>query len=98
MRILDSNLLEQIRDEYREHATPSDLLRRIIQLHAEPCHKLDLIANIRATFALSLNEASPIGGWAADGSGELNDEKLDRFLSEAIDQHRTGWDSKLANQ
>ena len=97
MILFDNDVLEQMREGYRNRVSPCDLLRQMIQLLPSPHHKLDLIGNIRAAFTLSLNEASCIGGWEADGSGELNDAKIDGFLSEAIDRHRSRWDSTTVN-
>jgi hypothetical protein len=98
MVTIDEQTIEHLRDRYRNQTRPSGLLREIINLSpGGECHKLDLIANIRATFFLSLNEASSICGWAADGTGELNDEKLDRYLSEAIDRNRNRWDTAAAS-
>lgn len=93
MNILDATTLEQLRDRYRHHATPAELLREIVRLlGGERCHRIDLLANIRAVFALSLSEASPIGGWSPDGTGELKDAQIDGFLIPAIERNRTRWD------
>jgi hypothetical protein len=98
MVTINDETIERLRDLYRNHMRPSGLLRQILSLSPDcKCHKLDLIANIRAVFSLSLNEASSICGWEADGTGELSDEKLDRYLSDAIDRHRSSWDTAAAS-
>jgi hypothetical protein len=97
MNMLDGATLEQLRDRYRRHATPSELLREIMRLlGGERCHRLDLVANIRAVFALSLSEAKPIGGWEPDGTGELKDAQIDGFLTPAIENNRSLWDRPMA--
>lgn len=94
MNMLDPPIVELLRDRYRNQATPSEVLREIVRLlGAERCHKLDLLANIRAVFGLSLAEAKPIGGWSPDGTGELKDAQIDRFLIPAIEKNRTHWDA-----
>lgn len=94
MNILDPETLEALRAQYRDQATPSAILREIVRRLGGPgsCHKLDLLANVRAVFGLSLAEASPVGGWAADGTGELKDAQIDGFLTPAIENHRSDWD------
>jgi hypothetical protein len=93
MNMLDAATLEELRDRYRNQATPSELLREIVRLlGARQCHRLDLLANLRAVFALSLAEASPIGGWSPDGTGELKDAQIDGFLIPAIEKNRSRWD------
>jgi hypothetical protein len=97
MNMLDATTLEQLRDRYRNQATPSELLREIVRLlGAQQCQRLDLLANIRAVFGLSLAEASPIGGWSPDGTGELKDAQIDRFLIPAIEKNRRLWDHPKA--
>ena len=98
MKMPDAGTLERLRDRYRNHAAPSELLREIMRLlGAEQCHRLDVLANIRAVFALSLSEASPIGGWSPDGTGELKDAQLDGFLTPAIEKNRGLWDRPKAS-
>src|SRR5256885_5674297 len=93
MDLLDRDTIERLRDRYRHQGSPSDVLREIIRLlPSQPYHKLDLLANIRAVFGLSLGEASPIGGWSPDGSGELKDAQIDGFLVPAIEGKRHQWD------
>lgn len=97
MRILDAATLEQLRDRYRNQVSPSELLREITRLlGGEQYHPLDLVANLRAAFALGLADASPIGGWSPDGTGELKDAQIDGFLTPAIEKNRTLWDRPMA--
>jgi hypothetical protein len=98
MDLLDQVTIERLRERYRHQARPSELLREIVRLlPTQPYHKLDLLANIRAVFALSLGEASPIGGWAPDGSGELKDAQIDGSLIPAIEAKRSQWDIPQEN-
>jgi hypothetical protein len=90
---LDRKAIERLRERYRRQGSVSEVLREITRLlPSQPYHKLDLLANIRAVFALSLGEASPICGWSPDGSGELKDAQIDGFLIPAIEGKRNQWD------
>lgn len=98
MNMLDAATLEQLRDRYRNQATPSEVLREIVRLlGGQQCHRLDLLANVRAAFALGLGEASSIGGWSPDGTGELKDAQIDGFLTPAIEKNRSLWDRPKAS-
>src|SRR4051794_14524082 len=55
---------------------------------------LDWAKQMRAAFDLSLAEVKPIGGWSPDGSGELDDGRLDALLVPAIESRRGSWESR----
>ncbi len=85
--------LDELRNRYRQTASPAAVLKEIVRsTEPQPCHKVDLIARMRAVFELTLQQASPIAGWAADGSGELKDQQIDGFLVPAIETNRSRWD------
>jgi hypothetical protein len=46
---------------------------------------------MRMVFNLSLPELKSIGGWEPDGTGELNDARLDAVLVPAIERRRNDW-------
>jgi hypothetical protein len=45
--------------------------------------KLALIKYMRAAFGLTLEQASPIAGWAGEG-GELSDPQIDDLIAPSI--------------
>ena len=52
---------------------------------------LDWAKQMRAVFCLSLSEVKPIGGWEPDGTGELDDTRLDALLVPDIENRRNQW-------
>jgi len=87
--------LNDLREMARKGNRPSQMLREIIQLRSPQMpHKLDLIKDLRDAFCLSLQQAKPIAGWAADGSGGLTDNQLDDFLMPEILKNRNHWENK----
>jgi hypothetical protein len=44
-----------------------------------------MILAMRAAFDMPLRNLSIIGGWFADGSGEITDERIDEELGPAIE-------------
>lgn len=70
---------------------PSEMLRELSHaLGPQKAHKLVLIKCVRKAFDLSLQQASPIAGWAADGTGELSDSRLDELLAPAFGSNPSG--------
>jgi hypothetical protein len=70
------------------------MLRELItSLALAESDPIALIRYMREAFGLTLQQSSPIAGWAADGSGELQDDSLDRLLLPAISKNRSSWDS-----
>jgi len=94
MEELNPEILRHLRSMAHKGDTPSRMLREVIgRLAPDKPHKLTLIRYMREAFCLSLQQASPIAGWAADGSGELNDSRLDAFLLPEILMNRPAWES-----
>lgn len=94
MEELNPVILLRLRGMARNGDTPSRMLREIIDRLAPAIpHKITLIKYMRAAFCLSLQQASPVPGWAPDGSGELNDSRLDGFLVPEIIKNRPSWES-----
>ena len=56
-------------------------------------HKVTVIEYMRRAFLLSLQQASPIAGWSADGTGELGDSQLDELVMPEVVMNRQQWDS-----
>ena len=93
MEELNPTLLADLRSMARRGTSPAQMLRELApQVAQEPPLKFTLIRYLRAAFGLSLQQASPVGGWAADGSGELTDANLDTFLAPEIARNRPAWD------
>jgi hypothetical protein len=94
MEETDPGIVDHLRNLARQGNVPSEMLRDLVhRLGPETTHKLTLVNYIRLAFFLTLRQASPIAGWAPDGSGELNDEQLDAFTMPEIARSRDKWDS-----
>src|SRR5262245_42949633 len=91
---LDFSLGFRLRGMARAGASVSQMLRAAMQhLDLKPHHsKILLIHAMRDAFGIRLSEASAIGGWSADGTGELSDERIDEFVMPAIVSCREEWD------
>ncbi|MBF6180730.1 hypothetical protein [Nocardia otitidiscaviarum] len=66
--------------------TPSRILREIISLYPNVSTP-ELMDVMRSAFSLPYPAVQCIGGWWADGTGELSDTDLDAFLVEEISRH-----------
>jgi hypothetical protein len=86
-------LVFQLRAMWRAGSPASALLRL---LDKRGLTTVPMIQMFEVTFGLATGEASPIGGWFADGTGELNDEQVDRLLAAVIEAQRSGWDTEVA--
>jgi hypothetical protein len=85
------DLVSQLTALARQGMAPSRIIRHLSeQLPPTPAHKLTLIKYMRAAFGLTLEQASPIAGWA-DG-GELTDAQLDALLAPDMLDTRGQWD------
>jgi len=94
MEQLQSELVHRLRSMARTGARVSEMLRELTRDLAPPSpHKVTLIKYMREAFCLTLQQASPIAGWAADGMGEIQDAQLDGLLHLEIAKNRTVWDS-----
>ena len=93
METITSALLAHLRVMAKRGDTASQMLREIMRTYAPATpHNLPLIKCLREAFGLSLREASPIGGWAPDGSGELSDSRLDELIMPDIAKNRPVWE------
>jgi hypothetical protein len=65
-------------------APPSQILHHLAEwLPQSNARKVALIKYMRAAFGLTLEQASPIAGWAGEG-GELSDPQLDDLMAASI--------------
>lgn len=93
MEELNRAVIDELRGMARRGCTVSQMLPEVLkQLAPERPHKVTLIQYVRAAFALSLQQASPIAGWSADGPRE-QDGWLDRLVMPEILKNRSEWDS-----
>jgi len=77
----------------RQGASPSRILHQLSELLPEShARKVSLINYMRAAFGLTLEQASPIAGWAVETGGELSDSQLDELLAPSILSTRDQWD------
>ena len=93
MEGLNPTLVAVLRDMARQGSSVPDMLREIIrQLAPQPAQTLTCAKYLRDAFGSSLHEVKPIGGWSADGNGELSDANLDQLIRPAIIRNRSRWD------
>jgi hypothetical protein len=86
----DEELVTRLRALAIKGAKPSEMLRELrLALGPIEGHKLALIKYARKAFNLSLQQASPIAGWAAEGTGELSDSRLDELLAPEIGEYQS---------
>lgn len=89
MANIETEIIDQLRDMWRKNLPASDLLK---YLDSKGLHTIDMITSFQTAFGLSFGDASPIGGWFADGTGELDDDKIHKLLATVIDYKRCEWD------
>lgn len=93
MEQLDQECIAHLQAMAKGGAKVSQVLRYLRRRFApEEPHKITLIQYLRQAFDLSLQEASPIAGWSADGTGELSDAQLDALVGPAVRDHQAEWD------
>lgn len=97
MEPLNPEIVQRLRTLARSGSTPSQIARELFrQLDSESHPRLTALKYLREAFGLSVRQVSPLGGWSADGTGELTDAQLDALLQPEIEQTRTQWeDDKL---
>ena len=77
----DPELVAAIRAMRAQGRHSAEMLR---YLDARGLDTIQMIDHYRAAFGLDSYDASAIGGWFADGSGELDDDAINRLLDPAI--------------
>jgi hypothetical protein len=93
MEPLNQALIRDLRGMARKGATAPQMLRTILERAApEQPQAVVLIKYLREAFALTLRQASPVGGWMPDNSGELSDAQLNDLLLSEILNKRSTWD------
>jgi hypothetical protein len=94
MEPLNVELVQRLRTLARNGSTPSQIARELFRhVDLDPHPRLTALKYLREAFALSLRQVSPVGGWSADGTGELTDAQLDVLLQPEIEQMRAQWNA-----
>ena len=90
--MLNSSDVTTLREMAENGKAPSAIVRKVIEfLPEDEPGTVEIIMAMRHAFCMELHEASPIGGWRSDNSGEIPDVRLDEFLTDAIEAHRAEW-------
>jgi hypothetical protein len=96
MEELKSDIVRELQTMARNGQTVPQMMRAIIvALAPKHPHKVALIQYLREAFCLTLQQAAPIAGWSADGTGELQDTQLNAFLLPEIMKNRDKWDEMV---
>jgi hypothetical protein len=90
-----NQLIPAVIDDLREQVRAGAPLSRALRPVCDRLDKLDVIHHVRAAFALSLQQAGPLAGWAAL-QGELSDARVDELLMPEIEKNRGVWDAGAA--
>jgi hypothetical protein len=77
----DPQLIELLRVLKRRGHRSSDILR---ELDRRGLSQVRMMSHLREAFDLDFDDVSCIGGWFADGAGELGDEAINALLEPAI--------------
>jgi hypothetical protein len=91
-------LVSELRSMAHEGVLPSQMLRLLISHLADQAiqgmvDRVLLVQHFNEAFYFDDGEAYPIFGWAPDGSGELQDERIDYLLSKRIEKTKPAWDA-----
>jgi hypothetical protein len=92
MANIDPAIVSELVSLARDGATAAQIMHTLVQrLPAADQHTMDLIKYMREAFGLSLAQAKPIAGWAPNGTGELNDSRLNELLIPDILGNKGRW-------
>jgi len=78
----DPALIEMIRTRKRRDERSVDILR---ELDRQGLSQIQMMSHFREAFDLDFDDVSCIGGWFADGAGELDDRAISSLLDRAIE-------------
>ncbi len=96
MKNSETMITIRLRDMARRGESAADILRALASHLGSEAHKLDVIRHMREAFCLTLQQASPIAGWSADGKGTLQDLQLNALIIPEIRKNRPDWDTTEA--
>ena len=93
MVVIPANIVEDLRNRYRESQSITKGLRELIFGHRELfAHKIEWLRLARDAFSLSLSQAKPLCGWSPDNDDYLDDAQVDGFVVPDIESMRSTWD------
>ena len=88
---LDDESLDKVRADYESGSSVPALIKRLCATH-EIVSPFEVMYVLMDAFYLGLGDVSCIDGWwPPSADGEVTDEKLDRFVREAIEALREEW-------
>lgn len=93
MGVTDQNLHNELRRRYLAGESPAQLLRFLHSTHPDwgPSHFIDAMYH---AFNLG-SDINIVSGWWPDGSGPLNDSRLNALLRPTIEHERVNWEPLL---
>ena len=77
----DPRVIAGLRDLHFDRRSSVDMLR---YLDAQGLNTVQMMDCFREAFDLGWDDVTPIGGWFADGTGELDDERVGLLLDIAL--------------
>jgi hypothetical protein len=96
MEHLHPEIIDQLRAMARNGDSVPHMLQQLARrLGPQTPSVLTLAKYLRAAFGLSLLDVKPLGGWSADGTGELSDSQVSELILPEIMRHRREWDHKI---
>lgn len=81
----DPVMVERIKRLHNQGSRSSAILHALASDGLTP---VQMMSHFHEAFELSFDDVHCIGGWAADGTGELDDAAVDAFLEPAIGRAR----------
>jgi hypothetical protein len=78
-------IIESLRAMHARGSHSADMLRT---LDSRGLSTIEMMDHFREAFGLDSYDASAIGGWFADGSGELDDDAINRLLDPVLSSAR----------
>lgn len=86
---------EELISSLRARAANGDRVPDLLRfLYAQNCWKLEVMQTFQAAFCLELRAIIPIGGWAPDGNGEIDDDRISELVQPAIEKTKSQWLAK----
>lgn len=87
---IQADTVMELRELYDRSRSAATVLKAIVESRGG--YSLEWGKQMRAAFNLSLAQIIPIGGWSPDGTGQLDDSRLDSLLVPAIESTRSSWE------
>src|SRR5438105_4041915 len=92
MQTINLSLVRQMRKMALEGRPASCILKELYaHLPANQRNLIGVMEHFKKAFCLSLHEVKPIAGWELDGTGEIQNDRLDELLEPALAKHQPEW-------